>query len=317
MPQPTVNDLHVVAALTNVSVAYIQDQSNFISMNIAPMVPVQFKSDKYHVFNSPDFRRNTAKPRAAGKESAGTGFNVSQETYTCEVYALHEDVSEQARANTDPGIDLDRAASILVTQQMMIQKETQWATDFWTTGIWGTDVVGGTDFVVWSDGASDPEKDIADGRVAMVKRTGMMPNTLVVSMGTHEALKRHPLIKDNFKYTSSASITTAMLAAYFEVDRYMVARASYTTSAELAATETNAFILGNNALLAYVASTPGIMVPSAMYTFVWSGFLGSASGFRIATIPAPLLRSDRVEGEWAYDHKVVSAPCGYFFSGTV
>lgn len=317
MPQPTRGDVHVVSALTNISVAYMQDATDFVAMTAFPSVPVQFQSDSYFVFDSNDFRRDNAKPRAPGTESAGGGFDIDTQTYTAKIYALHKDVADQIRANSDPAVDMDRSASEFVMQQLLIQKEVQWMSDFFTTSVWGTDAVGGTNFTLWDDSSSDPETDIDAGKATIKRNTGLNANTLIVSYEVHQALKRHPLITERFKHTSSDSITAAILARFFEVDRYIIAAASHVVSAEGAATDTSAFIAGKHALLCYVAPTPGLMTPSAGYTFQWSAFTGSVNGARTKRFRMEHLESDRVEGEFAYDHKVVLADAGYFFSGAV
>jgi len=60
------------------------------------------------------------------------------------------------------------------------------------------------------------------------------------------------------------------------------------------------------------------MLPSAGYTFSWTGYLGaSQEGLRTLRFRMPQLRSDRVEGEMAYDQKVVAAELGVFFSAAI
>lgn len=315
MPQPTHGQVHIDAALTNLSVAYLQDASQFIAGRVFPMVPVDHKSDKYFTYTKGDFRRNTAKPRAAGTESAGGGFNMSTDNYSAETYALHKDVPDDIRNNADAAVNVDADASRFVMEQLLIQKEVQWAADNFTTGIWGTDVVGGTDFTAWGDASSDPETDIDAGKAKGLRVTGKMFNTLVVGYAVHQALKKHPLITERYKYTSSESITAEMIAAFLEIDQYWVAMASYNTAQEGAA-DVDSMILGSHALLCYVTPSPGLMAVSAGYTFVWknaSGGLNNA-GVAMSTFRMQHLKSDRVEGEFTYDHKVVATDCGYFFS---
>jgi hypothetical protein len=55
MPNPTISDLHVNAPLTDVSVAYMQDQSAFIAAKVFPNVPVKMKSNLYYKYNQEDF----------------------------------------------------------------------------------------------------------------------------------------------------------------------------------------------------------------------------------------------------------------------
>ena len=40
MPQPNLNNVHIDAILTNISVAYQQAQRNFIAQQVFPIVPV-------------------------------------------------------------------------------------------------------------------------------------------------------------------------------------------------------------------------------------------------------------------------------------
>ncbi len=317
MPLPTHGQVHIDAALTNISTAYLQDATNFVAGRVFPTVPVDHKSDKYFTYNKGDFRRNNAKPRAAGTESSGGGFRMSTDSYSCETYAEHKDIPDDIRNNADPAVNVDADATRFLTEQLLIQKEVQWATDYFTTGIWATDKVGTTDFTKWDDAASDPETDIDAGKAALLK-LGKIPNTLVVGYSVHQALKKHPLIVERYKHTTADSITADMIAAFLEIDNYYVAMASYNTAAE-GATDVDAMILGDHALLCYVAPSPGLLQISAGYTFVWRNANGglNSSGMAISSFRMQHLKSDRVEGEFTYDHKVVASDLGYFFSAAV
>jgi hypothetical protein len=135
-----------------------------------------------------------------------------------------------------------------------------------------------------------------------------------------EALKRHPLILDRYKFTSSDSITLDMVARLFEVERILVASAVQATNQEGQSVTTN-FILGSNALLTYSAPAPGLMAHSAGYTFVWSELTG-LNNLGVATFRYPLPQLgvtakgtvERIEGQYCYGHKVTGVPLGYFFS---
>jgi hypothetical protein len=60
------------------------------------------------------------------------------------------------------------------------------------------------------------------------------------------------------------------------------------------------------------------MTPSAGYTFSWSGYLGAGpAGQRMSRFRMQQLRADRVEGEMAYDMKVVAPELAAFFNNTV
>ncbi|MFN3077021.1 MAG: hypothetical protein ABT940_09115 [Alphaproteobacteria bacterium] len=323
MSQPTPNDVHVDSVLTNVSVAYLQDSTSYVADKVFPVVPVEHKSDKYYKYTKGDFFRDVSQARAAGTESAGGGYSLATDSFSCEVYAFHKDVDEQTLANADLALGPEIDATRFITQVLMIGRERAWASAYFGTGIWGTDKVGTTDFTKWSSDVSDPIHDIGTARITILQNTGFLPNKLVLGAKVFESLKRHPLIVDRIKYTGAASAnelkvpTEAAMAELFEVEEVLVSRAVY-NSANEGATDNFSFISGDNALLTYASPMPGLMQPSGGYTFVWARFTGlNTHGLRVKTFPLYQLSSSRVEGEMAYCHKLVSSELGYFFSGAI
>ncbi|NBO54041.1 MAG: hypothetical protein EBU84_05490 [Actinobacteria bacterium] len=315
MAQPTSGDVHVDAILTNISVAYIQEQNAYVASKIFPTIPVEKQSDKYFVYTKGDWFRDEAQLRAPSTESAGSGYSLSTATYSAAVYAFHKDVDDQVRANADAPLNPDRDATTFVTQRMLLRQEIQWASDFFTTGIWANDV---TPSNLWSDyTASDPIGDVETGKATMLNATGYLPNTLVMGYDVFRQLRHHPDIVDRVKYTSSENVTEDILARFFGVDKILVARAIKNSGAEGAA-NSFASVYGKNAALYYVAPTPGLLTPSAGYTFAWRGVSdGMGANIGITRFRMPELRADRIEAQMAWDNKVIASDLGYFFSACV
>lgn len=332
MAQPTNAAVHVDSALTNISVAFMQSADKFVAGRVFPNVPVSKQSDRYFVYDRGDFNRDEAKVRAPGTESAGGGYDLDNTpTYFANVWAWHHDVPDQVRANADAAVDPERSAAEFVMQKLLIRKEVDWTSKFFTTGKWTTDVAGvassagSGETIKWSDATSgDPIGDIRAAITAVEESTGFTPNTMVMGKQVLDALADHPDVVDRVKYSGGvgngnpARVNEQTLAQLFGLERIMVSRAIKNTAAQ-GATNSHSFIAGKNALLCYSAPTPGLMVPSAGYTFSWSGFLGMSNEFGIATKRFYLdaLESMRVEGQMAFDHKLVAADLGYFFSAIV
>ena len=315
MAQPTANDVHVDAILTNISVAYIQDQASYIANRVFPLIPVEKQSDKYFTYNKGDWFRDEAQLRAPATESAGSGYTLATSTYSTQVYAFHKDVDDQVRANADTPLNPDRDATQFITQRMLMRQEVQWTSDFFTSGVWANDV---TPAALWSNyTSSDPIGDVETGKATMLNSTGFLPNTMVVGYEVFRQLRHHPDIVDRVKYTSAENVTEDILARFFGVDRILVARAIRNTGAEGAS---NSFsnIAGKNAALYYVAPTPGILTPSAGYTFAWRGVSdGMGANIGITRFRMPELRADRIEAQMAWDNKVIGSDLGYFFASCV
>lgn len=324
MPQPTSSQVHVDAILTNISVAYLQRSENFIADKVFPVVPVDKQSDKYFTYDKNDWLRDEAQIRADGTESVGSGYNISTATYYADVYAIHKDIGDQTRANADAPINVDREATEFVTHRLLTRREIQFNNDFMTTGVWSSDVTGvsasptANQTIQWSDYTnSDPIEDIEAGKAGILSVTGLEANTLVLGYDVFRQLKNHPDLVDRIKYTSSQTITEDMLARMFDIDRVLVSKSIKATNAE-GATGAYSFTTGKTALLAHVAPSPGLLTPSAGYTFSWTG-VSDGMGATIGTSSFRLesLRATRIESQIAFDNKVVASDLGYFWNTIV
>ena len=303
----------------------MQNADNYIADKVFPVIPVDKKSDKYFTYTKNDWFRDEAQRRAPATESAGGGYGISTDNYSADVWAFHKDVPDQIVANADNPLNPLREAAEFVTNRLLLRRENQFVSDFMTTGVWSVDIAGtagtatsGQTATQWSNyTSSDPIEDIEAGKASMLSKTGFEANTLVLGYEVFRQLKNHPDLVDRIKYTSSQTITSEMIAAMFDIPRVIVSKAVKATNVE-GATEAYAFATGKTALLAHVAPQPGLMTPSAGYTFSWTGVSGGlgatigTSQFRMDSI-----RADRVEAEVAFDNKVVSADLGYFFNNIV
>jgi len=328
MAQPTRGDVHVNKPLTNISIAFMQAASNFVSDTVFPNIPVPNVSDRYYTYDRGYFNRDEMQERAPGTESAGSGYAVDNTpTYYCKVYAFHHDVPDQVRSNADSPVQPDRDATNLVSQKALIKREKLWVARYFQPALWTFDVdgvvgvPGAGQVLQWNDASSTPIEDIAAAMDLMLEETGFLPNKLIVGRQVWTALKNHPDIIDRVKYGQTpggtAKISLQALADLFEVQQIVVMNAIENTAKEGAANN-HAFIGGKKALLVYAAPSPGLQVPTAGYTFSWSGFLGAgAMGGRIKKFRMEELESDRVEIQMAFDQKLVSADLGYFFDTIV
>jgi len=325
MAQPTPSDVHVNVPLTNISIAFLQDQRQFIADQVFPNIPVQQQANRYYTYDKNEWWRSQAEERAPATESAGSGFKVDNTpTYFCRTYAIHKDIDDQLRANADPVLDLDRDGTEFVSFQLLLKREKLWVTKYFGSGIWTGDQTGvagapgANQFTQWSDyGASTPIEDVRAQRRLIQLRTGRLPNVLVLGPTVYDKLVDHPDIIDRYKYTQRGILTPELLAGVFDVDRVLIPGGVENTAAEnLSATLS--FLYGKSALLAYAAPSPSLLQPSAGYTFSWTGYLGAGpGGNRIMRFRMQPLRSDRIEGEMSFDLKVVAVDCAVFFGTAV
>lgn len=327
MTNPSANEVHLDVPLTNVSVAFMQSQEGFVANQAFPIVPVMKQSDRYYVYDRADWNRNEMKKRAPGTESAGSGYRLSDDAYLCDVHALHRDIDNQTQANADEQFNLQSEAAEYLGLKSLINREVAFQSTYFKTGVWASDVdVQATPaFGSAALGAtgSTPIAGIRAERRLQQLRTGIKPNSLIVAAQTWDKLM------DNEDFLSRiiggastdrpASVTRALLAQMLEIDNILVADGLVNNAAETAdGAEDNAFIMNEGMLLFYRPARASMRTPSAGYTFAWRGLTGqNVEGSAISRFDMKHLKSERVEIEDSFAHKVVSADMGTFINNTL
>jgi len=326
MAQPTLGQVHVNRPLTNISIAYIQDASFFVSTR-GPIIPSDKKSNVYFTYTQNDWMRDEAKPRGPAEESAGGGYNVDPSgSFNCQVYAFHKDVDEQVRMNTDDPLDGKRDAIKFVTRKLLIRQERQFMTDIMAASIW-TGSSTGTDLTAaptWDDPTSTPIEDVQVEQASILSKTGFLPNKLYLSFQAYQKLIRHPDVIDLIKYGESsqgnpAVANEATLAKVFNVDEVIVSKGVYATNAENA-TAAYSLMASKNAMLLYVTDSPGLYSPTSFYTFMWTGVsygLGNTIGAYEIPLPWLGLTTVRCEAQIAFVYKVIGATLGAYWTSAV
>lgn len=320
MPNPTPGSVHADGYLTDLSVAFVQSSTNYVASRVFPEVPVQKQSDTIAMYDRGDFLRDEVAKRQAGANSERAGYRTNSTSYVADEWSLEHAVDDQVRANADEPYDVDKAATAFLGQKMLIKREVEFVTNFFTTGnLWtgssdGADLIGGTDFTQWSNAASTPIEDIHDKQSRIESATGFLPNKLVLNRNVWFDLKNHPDIVDRIKHTSGDAVSQQIVAQLLGLDEVLVTSAVRNTAAE-GNTASASYIAGDDALLVYTPSNPSLMTPAAGLTLTWDGLLpGAQNGIGVDTYRDEQAISDiyRIRGAWA--QKRVSPVLGAFFN---
>lgn len=341
---PGRSDVHINQPLTNVSIAFLQNAENFIAGRVFPQIPVSKQADAYFTYERGEFNRDEMTERAPGTESAGGSYDIGDETYYARVYGFHKDIPDQVRANADGPIALDREATEYVTHKGLIKREALWVSRYFTASVPGaiwtfvaegvtsgnetaaasfdpTDATDTNNKVLdWDDASSTPIENIRQAKRFVLESTGFEPNTLTLGKAVYDALVDHPDIVgriDRGQTAGAARANLVTLADLFEVDQVLVAKAIQNT-AKKGQASAHSFIAGSHALLSYAPATPGLMTPSAGYTFNWTGLIaGGENGLQISRFRIDTIKSDRVEIEMSFDQKLIATDLGYMFKNVI
>ena len=325
MPLLTPSSVHIDQPLSNLTLAYVQEQSNFIADKVFPTVGVQSQSDKYYEYDRANMNRTgDVKKLAPRTEVNRIGMSISNSSYYADVYGLGMDFDEQTLANEDSMLEIRAAGAETLTNRLLIDREERFASTFFNAGVWTTDV---TPSNLWSDYTnSTPISDVTTGRRTMqLKSGGFKPNTMVVGKEVRDILINHPDILARLNggatVANTALITDAKLAEIFEVENFYVMEAVKNSSVEGVA-ESNAFIGGKNALLVHTPRSSGLMTPAAGLTFAWNNIPSVNNlGITVESFSDDALKrqqvAEHIQVKMAYDMKVVGADLGYFFAAVV
>ena len=325
MPMLTPSSVHLDQPLTNLTLAFVQDNANFIADKVFPTVGVERQSDKYYIYDRDNMNRSgDVKALAPRTEVNRIGMSVSNSSYYADVFGLGMDFDEQTLANEDAALDIRSAGAQTLATRLLIHREEAFASNFFASSIWGTD---NTPTNLWSDYTnSTPIIDVTNARRTMqLKSGGFKPNTMVVGKEVRDMLVNHPAILNRLNggatVANTALITDAKLAEIFEVENFLVMEAVKNTAVEGVA-ESNAFIGGKNALLVHGPKNGGLMTPAAGLTFAWNNVPGANNmGISVESFSDDALKrqqvAEHIQVKMAYDMKVTGADLGYFFEDVV
>lgn len=318
--------IHVDQWLTNYSVGYMQDSTNFIAAAASSLVPVTKESNKYAIYPRGYFFRDEVERRPLGGRPVQVNYKVEEGTYLAEEWAIEYAVDDRTRANADNQVPVDENATRLLTGKQMIRADRIWCQKFFTAGVWAQEEIGGTDFTPFNDASSDPIGVIDTQKDVIAQQTGMMPNVLIMGVNVKRALRSNPDIIDRIKYTQRGIADNAILAALFEVDRLIVARAIYNAAMERLpglstersddAADFNFIADPNAMLLAYIDPNPSLDSPTAIARFSWTGLIPGMTNDMGGVIERG--RDDRAHSDWfqdrqAFDLRQISSELAVFF----
>jgi hypothetical protein len=321
----TPSSVHIDQPLTNLTLAYVQSQENFIADKVFPTVGVAKQSDKYYIYDRASMNRSgDVKKLAPRTEVDRIGLALSNSSYYADVYGLGMDFDEQTLANEDAALEIRAAGAQTLVNRILIDREEKFASTFFAAGVWTGQ---STPANLWSDYTnSTPITDVTTARRAMqLTSGGYKPNTMVVGKEVRDILINHPDILARLNggatVSNTALVTNAKLAEIFEVESFFVMEAVKNSGAEGLA-ESNAFIGGKHALLTHTPSSAGLMTPAAGLTFAWNSISGVNNlGVSIESFSDDALKrmqvAEHIQAKLAYDMKVVGADLGYFFNTCV
>lgn len=339
MPRQSYRDVHIDRPLSNFSVACFQDSKDFIASKIFPAMSVRHASDEYDYYPSGYWNRIHESRRTEEGKANQIGYQTSRKNYNCGENALRVFISDRKRANADNPQNLDFEATMLVTNALLLGKEKEFADTFLKTGQWGKDMTGiasggttptSSQFIRWSDSASDPVKLVGDLQVDMLLRGKRRPNTMLMTLDVWNALKNHPDFIDRVKYTGTiqdpARVTERTVAALFDIERIFIMQTVVNNASETVEDQDgnpatlDAFLATKTIWLGYISPSNGLMSPTAAMQFLHDRYIpmGVQGGPAIRRYrETPAIKGEYIEAELSMDQRITAPDLGILLTDVI
>lgn len=257
MPAP--RDTYVNPLLTDVSVAY--KNNNFIAESIFPTVMVDKETGLYFVHDKENLRSPTDARRAEFGRANRVTNTLTEAAYALEEKSLEAPISDRVMRQYDDPFDPKRNATELVTEKLYLDREKDLQTTLVAGAATNTDLNGS-----WSTTTTDIIGLIRTARNQIHRRTTQKANVVLLGKPAYDVLLENAAFIERIKYTGrpTEGVIRQAIAEFFDVERVIIGEAVENTSKEGQADSLD-YIWGDNVIVAFVASSPAIEMPSAGY----------------------------------------------------
>jgi hypothetical protein len=325
---PDLANIHIDVALTNLSVAYTNE--DYVAPRVFPVVPVDKRSDRYFLYNKDAFLRSSGTDRQGrpgsirrpGSRSTEILFDVSTNPYYCEQlarnYALTDAETRIADAPLQPGID----ATLALTEMILLDNEvavagkvmkranyaasnkaqlttgtTSWAQNAQTAGAY-------TSFPL--------SVDIPKAKKAVIGSLVRSATNILLNYNAAVTLSQNWEYLDKIKYVSREGLTASGLAPVIGGLTVVEARTQRANSAEGATPVTTGFVWtddqSQDAALVYYAPTmaPSLRMVVFGLTFDAPDDTLNARGFLVKRWREEWIDAERIEVRTTRDWRFVA-----------
>jgi len=307
--RPTVKQIRPDAnpLLTNMLIAYMNNETDFVARQAAPVVPVNEESGTYLTIEQKHWFADKLERRAYGDTYSRGGYTFGSDTYKTLQWGLEHVIPVEHEATSQVPMRLEQVGLEWLAHQSNIRKEMAFVADFIKASVWTTqDNNSATD---WDDSGGTPVANIATAKRTIRQLTGREANALFVGEIVYDALRVNAEVKALVQYTQTGTADNmrSLLAAVLDVQTLGVSRALY-NSANTGQTASLAPIMDDDALLCIVAPGADMMSVSSLKTFTWAP--GGGEG-EIMTYNDPSTRNSRVlQHTEQWDQKLIAAATG-------
>lgn len=298
-------------ALTDVSLGF--PTQDFVAERIFPPILVDRQTGQYFIHGRDSWTIQDDL-RQPGDEAKLAHWRLADAPYWCDGHALKDYVPWEDPVNANPQLDLMIDTTEFLTEKLLRNQEFNLVATL-AAGMVGASLANqvGTP---WNDNENDPVAIITAQAAVIGLRIGRMPNKFVCSQSVWNVITANQNVTNRITGAPSleaSRVTPQQFASLIEVDEVIVARATL-NQANQGQPVNPAWIWGNNALLAYVPTSPGRKTMSLGYTFKWGNAFGTGLNQFVHRYKVDERLADAIEVHKYYSSLIVAMDAGVWFT---
>lgn len=317
---PTLNEVHVDRALTNLAIDhnpqnFVVADSVFPNFNVADETGILWTLDRTRISGDHAQQVGNESIRAEdGSSRPWAGWVPTQSTYRVEEYARHKMLFDRVVRKSDSVLQLRRKDIEGLTEILRRERELRAVTLAANGANWGATSV----FANWTLAATDIRGDIDTAKKAIRKATlgRATASQLKVLMSWELFLTVRNVnteLKEAVKYTQTTTgrdLTVALLAAYLDVGEVVISGAYFNDAGQLLTENLVQFWQDADILVIYQES-PSQQYLGAGLTMTTMG----AGGIRARTWRDNPRKGEVNEVEMGADERIMFKDSGYLGTG--
>lgn len=324
--------------LTDIAVADIEADQDFIAPNVFPRVDVERDRGGFQVWNRGDLLRPEFRDHAYGDRPVQAHTRMDEGDYKVFHRSLERVIAPSDRASARNPLQPEEDAALYLAGQARLDLDLRftdtalrqsagWAFQYQGVGATPNRAADTPEFLQFDQPGVNPGRFVRGRASRMKLMTGRAPNVALLGADVYASLVFNEDIVDRVKYVQRGIADRDLIAAYLGVERLYVADGAYNKAVEGLPDDFDYRVDPKSMLLTYAAPRPSRTTPSGGYMFVWRNLYQAFEGGEEEPIADTLAllrrgRDSRSGVRWLQAHtastfNVVAPDLGMFFNDVV
>lgn len=299
------------------------DRNGFVGYRVCPIINVAKPSGTFGKIPLEQLLlASTTVERAPGAGYERKKWTFSDVSYACKERGVEEPVDDREAQMYSNYFDAEQISTQRAFDRVLRAAENRIATMIFNASTWTGASLTTAVAKEWDKNHktdADPISDVNAAKQAVWNGTGIWPNAMIISRTVFNNLRALDAITDAIESGGAgfasrmADVTTAQLAAVFDLDYILVAGSAKNTANENQTASLASMWSNEYAMICRIATTNDMAEPCIARAFHWAED-GSSPGGTVETYRDETIRGNVVRVRHDITEQVIYPECGHLLS---